>query len=156
MEGVAEKNFQQNLQQDRLLAQIFLQNQLNEFTDETQGIVSTYNFLLEATATDPVRSRAVLKAIFAKLKDSPGFLWFFDNACQIRTSYSSTGDFPELANLCEESGTLLKSEEMLDKLFCSPTMFCKIVKVFLRPIGDRQTTGIARVGMAAAVTSCIC
>ena len=110
MEGVAEKNFQQNLGQDRLLAQIFLQNQLNEFTDETQGIVNTYNFLLEATAADPVRSRAVLKAIFAKLKDSPGFLWFFDNACQLRTSYSSTGDFPELANLCEESGTLLKSD----------------------------------------------
>ncbi|MEC7218378.1 MAG: hypothetical protein VXW44_10920, partial [SAR324 cluster bacterium] len=102
MEGVAEKNFQQNLQQDRLLAQIFLQNQLNELTDETQGIVNTYNFLLEATAADQVRSRAVLKAIFAKLKNSPGFLWFFDNACQLRTSYSSTGDFPELANLCEE------------------------------------------------------
>ncbi len=108
---VAEKNFQQNLQQDQLLAQIFLQNQLNEFTDETQGIVNTYNFLLEVTAEDPDRNRSVLKAMFAKLKESPGFLWFFDNSCQLRTSYSSTGEFPALPNLCEEAGTLLKSSK---------------------------------------------
>jgi signal transduction histidine kinase len=111
MEGVAEKNFQQHLQQDRLLAQIFLQNQLNEFTGETQGIVNTYNFLLEVTAADPVRSRAVLKAIFAKLKESPRFLWFFDNTCQLRTSYSSAGEFPEIPDLCEEAGTLLQSSK---------------------------------------------
>ena len=111
MEDIAEENFQQSLRQDRLIAKIFLQNQLNEFTDETQGIVSTYNFLLEATAKDKLRNRAVLKAMFAKLRDSPGFLWFFDNTCQLRTSYSSNGEFPRLQNLCEEAGTLIKSSE---------------------------------------------
>jgi len=117
MEDITEKNFQQNLQQDQLLAQIFLQNQLNEFTDETQGIVNTYNFLLEVTAEDPDRNRSVLKAMFAKLKESPGFLWFFDNTCQLRTSYSSTGEFPALPNLCEEAGTLLKSSEDSQQAF---------------------------------------
>jgi len=111
MEDITEENFQQDLQQDQLLAQIFLQNQLNEFTDETQGIVNTYNFLLEVTAEDPDRNRSVLKAMFAKLKESPGFLWFFDNTCQLRTSYSSAGEFPALPNLCEEAGTLLKSSK---------------------------------------------
>ena len=117
MEDITEKNFQQNLQQDQLLAQIFLQNQLNEFTDETQGIVNTYNFLLEVTAEDPDRNRSVLKAMFAKLKESPGFLWFFDNTCQLWTSYSSTGEFPALPNLCEEAGTLLKSSEDSQQAF---------------------------------------
>jgi len=79
MEEIAEKNFQQSLQQDQLIAEIFLQNQFNEFTDETEGIVSTYNFLLEATAADTVRNRSVLKTMFTKLKESPGFLWFFNN-----------------------------------------------------------------------------
>ncbi|MDA0854572.1 MAG: HAMP domain-containing sensor histidine kinase, partial [Proteobacteria bacterium] len=69
------------------------------------------------TAEDPDRNRSVLKAMFAKLKESPGFLWFFDNTCQLRTSYSSTGEFPALPNLCEEAGTLLKSSEDSQQAF---------------------------------------
>ena len=117
MEEIAEKNFQQNLQQDQLIAEIFLQNQFNEFTDETEGIVNTYNFLLEATAADTARNRSVLKTMFTKLKESPGFLWFFDNTCQLRTSYSSTGEFPALPNLCEEAGTLLQFSEDTQQTF---------------------------------------
>ena len=116
-EDISEKNFQRNLQQDQLIAQIFLQNQLHEFTHETQGIVNTYNFLLEATAEDTARNHSVLKAMFTKLKESPGFLWFFDNTCQLQNSYSSTGEFPMLPSLCEEAGTLLQLSEDTQQTF---------------------------------------
>ena len=110
MQGVAEEQFQKDLQQDRLVSAILLQNELNRFGTETQGIVSTYEFLLRATYQSPERARSVLQAMHAKLNQPNTYFWLFDAECQLQNSFSREDWIPAIPQLCNETEQQLHAD----------------------------------------------
>ncbi len=101
MQTVAEEEYQRTVRQDQLVTRILLQQELEQFAQKTQGVVATYNFLLNATQQDSLRSRSVLVAMHGKLDQELQNIWLFDRSCATRTTFrlSTTDDPPK--DLCD-------------------------------------------------------